>query len=204
MKKILRRLFYPGFFRKYLIFAVFVPLGYLMQVCVMPYLSVGGITPNLLYVHVAVVTVAYGRIQALWTGLIYGLLMEIMLPSVTFFNLALYPVTSLFASFVFADKSQRQRDIDRAMRRKTHELHAILRTVLCAMVNTLAFEVFHVAYIYLGGNTVSWQHIQRALGDIILTGLLAVVVAFPVRLTIFGRRREMPVLKNQPIVFSKK
>ena len=72
------------------------------------------------------------------------------------------------------------------------------------MVNTFAYEVFQVAYIYLGGNAVTWQHIQRALLDVLLTGSLALCVGFCVRLIIFGRRKEVPVLKNQPIVFSKK
>ena len=203
MRKIFHRLTRSDFVRKYIIFIILVPLGYLLQVCVMPYLSVGGVTPNLLYVQIAIVTVAYGRVQALWVGLIYGLLMEIMLPSVTFFNLALYPITSLFTSFIFADKSQRQRDMDRAMRRKTRELPALMRTVFCAMVNTFAYEVFQVAYIYLGGNSVTWQNVQRALLDVLLTGLLALCIGFWVRLIIFGRRKEVPILKNQPIVFSK-
>ena len=71
-----------GSFRRYLVLLFLVPFGYLMHVCVMPYLSIGGITPNLLFAIIGIVTVAYGRVQALWVGLIYGLLMEIMVPSV--------------------------------------------------------------------------------------------------------------------------
>ena len=38
-----------GSFRRYLVLLFLVPFGYLMHVCVMPYLSIGGITPNLLF-----------------------------------------------------------------------------------------------------------------------------------------------------------
>ena len=204
MKSFFHRLLRPGFFRKYLVFAIMVPLGYLTHVCVMPYLEFGGVTPNLLYVIIGIVTVAYGRLQTFWVGLFYGLLMEIMLPSVPFFNLALYPITSLFTSFVFADKSQRALEMDRAMRKEPKEMHPLLRTVLCTMVSTLAFEIFNVAYIYLGGTGLLLSHFQRAALDVFLTGLMALALAVPIRLAILGRRREVPKLKNQPIVFSRK
>ena len=43
-----------------------------------------------------------------------------------------------------------------------------------------------------------------SLLDVILTGGLALGLGFLLRLMIFGRKREEPVLKNQPIVFGKK
>jgi len=196
--------FRAGSFRKYLVFVLLVAFGYLGQVCVMPYVKIGSVTPNLLYAVIGIVTVAYGRIQAFWVGLIYGLLMEIMLPSVTYVNLAVYPLTSLFLSFAFADKSLRQLEMDRALRRKSFELPAFVRTVLCAMSNVLVYEVVNVAYIYLGGTTLTLLHFRRALRDVVLTGLLTALLAIIVRRLIFGKRHETPVLKNQPIVFSKK
>ena len=107
-----------GSFRRYLSLILLIPLGYLFQVCVMPYLRIGGVSPNLLYALIGIITVACGRLQALWTGLIYGLLMEIFLPSVPFVNLAVYPLSSLFVSFIFSDKSLRQLQMDRALKRK--------------------------------------------------------------------------------------
>ena len=83
---------HSGSFRRYLVLLFLIPMGYLTQVCVMPYLSIGGITPNLLFAVIGVITVAYGRVQALWAGLIYGLLLEIMLPSVPYVSLAVYPI----------------------------------------------------------------------------------------------------------------
>ena len=191
-------------FRRYLVLAFLIPLGYLFHVCVMPYVSVGGVTPNLLFAVIGVITVAYGRLQALWAGLIYGLLLEILVPSVPFVSLAVYPISSLFVSFIFADKSLRQLQMDRTLNRKKRYMSAWLRTVLCAMSNVLVFEVVNVAYIYLGGTPLTLLHFRRALRDVLLTGILTFLIEFPLRRIILGRRTEIPVLKNQPIVFSKK
>ena len=204
MMRFFRRLLRPGSFRKYLVFVLMIPLGYLSQVCVMPYIHPFGVTPSLLYANIAIVTVAYGRIQGLWAGMVYGFLMEIMVPSITFLNLALYPITSLFVSFAFADKSLRRLQMDRAMKRKTREIPPLLRTVLCAMVNVLAYETVNVAYIYLQGTDLTFLHIRRAVWCVLETGILTLGVALVLRPLILGRKRLEPVLKNQPVVFSKK
>ena len=204
MKKLLRRLFQPGSFRKYFVFVLMLPLGFLCQVCVMPYVRPFGVTPNLLYVHIAIITVAYGRLQAFWAGLVYGFLMEIRLPSVPFVQLAIYPLSSLFVSFAFADKSLRRLQMVRALKRRSREMPPLLRTVLCAMVNVLVYEIINVVYIYLGGTSLSPQHFIRALLDVIETGALAFFVALVLRPVILGRQKPEPVLKNQPIVFGKK
>ena len=70
----------PGSLRRYLVLLFLIPLGYLSQVCIIPYFSLGGVTPNLLFAVIGIITVAYGRVQALWAGLFYGLLLEILLP----------------------------------------------------------------------------------------------------------------------------
>ena len=95
---------HSGFIRKYTILFVLTFLGYFSEVCIMPYVKIFGVTPNLLYAVIGIVTVAYGKLRVFWVGLIYGILMQIMLPSVTMLNLALYPLTTLFCSFAFADK----------------------------------------------------------------------------------------------------
>ncbi|MBQ9210090.1 MAG: hypothetical protein IJ153_00175 [Clostridia bacterium] len=204
MKKPSPRESHAGSLRRYLVLMLLIPLGYLMQVCVVTYFPIGGVTPNLLFANIGIITVAYGRVQALWAGLIYGLLLEILLPSVPFVSLAVYPIASLFVSFIFADKSLRQLQMDRALKRKSHYMAAWLRTVLCAMVNVLVFEIVNVAYIYLGGTALTITHFRRALQDVVLTGLLTLLVEFPVRRLIFGKREVVPVLKNQPIRFGKK
>ena len=204
MEQSSRREIRAGAFRRYLVLFFLIPLGYLFHVCVMPYLRIGGITPNLLFAVIGIITVAYGRVQALWAGLIYGLLLEIMLPSVTYFNLAIYPISALFVSFAFSDKSLRQLQMDRAMHHKRREMPAWLRTVLCTITNMLVYETINIAYIYLGGTTLSMLHFSRGLRAVLLTGLLTLAIEFPLRRLILGKRRVVPVLKNQPIVFGKK
>ena len=191
-------------FRRYLVLAFLIPLGYLLQVCFMPYIRIYGVTPSLLYANIAIVTVAYGRIQALWAGLIYGFLTEIMTPAIPFFHLALYPISSLFVSFVFADKSLRRLQMDRALKKQPHEIPPFLRTVFCAMTNVLVYETLNVAYIYLQGTDLDSGHILRALWNVLFTGGLTALVAFFIRPLILGRKKPEPVLKNQPIVFGRK
>ncbi len=194
----------PPSLRRYLVFLVMIPLGYLVHVCIMPYVNIFGITPNLLYAVIAIVTVAYGRLQAFWVGLIYGLLMEIMLPAVPYLSLGLYTLTSLFCAFVFADRSIRQLEMDSAMNRKSHGLPPLVRTVLCAMANVTVYEAINIIYISLGGSAVTADHILRGVLDVLLTGLLTLAVAIPVRRIIFGKQEEKKVLRIAPIVFGRK
>ena len=48
---------------------IMVLLGYLCQVCIVsPYVKMGGVSPSLLLAMVAIVTVGYGKLRALWVG----------------------------------------------------------------------------------------------------------------------------------------
>ena len=53
-----------GFVRRYLVLAFLTVFGYLFQVCVMPYVKIGGVSPNLLFAVIGIVTVAYGKLRA--------------------------------------------------------------------------------------------------------------------------------------------
>ena len=192
-----------NFIRKYVILFSLTFLGYLLHVCVMPYVRIFGITPNLLYVIIGIVTVAYGKLRVFWVGTIYGLLMQIMIPSVTYLNLALYSLTTLFCSFAFADKPLKTIEYERAVNRQRKELSPWLRTLLCTILNVFIYEVVQVTYIYLGGSPVTLDHIIRALTDVILTGILCLALEFPIRRLILGRRRSRQVLRPAPVVFSK-
>lgn len=70
--------------RRFVYFMIVVVLGYLCQVCVMPYLAMNGVTASMLFAVTAIVTVCYGKLRAFWVGAWYGIVMEIMLPSITF------------------------------------------------------------------------------------------------------------------------
>ena len=203
MQKISSRVHQTGSFRRYLILALLVVFGYLMEVCLIPYIRVFGVTPNLLYVVIGIVTVAYGKLRAFWVGLCFGLLMEIMLPSVPYLHLLLYPITTLFCSFAFADKPLKTLEYERAVNKKSKELPAWLRTVLCTALNILVFEIVNVTYIYLGGSALTFSHFIKAFWDVILTSLLCLILLFPIRRLILGPKSETLVLRSAPVVFTK-
>ena len=201
MQRRASRQYQTGFVRRYLALALIIIFGYLCEACIIPYFRPFGVSPNLLYAVIAVITVAYGKLRAFWAGLIYGILMEIMLPSVTYLNLAIYPITTLFCSFAFADKPLKTIEYERATNKKTREPAPWLRTVLCAALNTFIFEVVNITYIYLGGSVLTVSHYLKAFASVLLTSLLCFVILFPLRRIILGRKTEILVLKNSPAVF---
>ncbi len=192
-----------GFIRKYSVFIILTVFGYLCEVCIIPYVKIFGVSPNLLYAVIGIVTVAYGKLRAFWVGMIYGILMQTMLPSITYLQLALYPISTLFCSFAFADKPLKKLEYERIVNRQRKELPAWIRTVLCAMLNTFVYEVVQITYIYLGGSLITLSHFLRGLADVFGTGLLCLILQFPVRLILFGRRRNQAVLRPSPVVFSR-
>lgn len=192
-----------GSLRRYLVLLFLVPLGYLFEVCVIPYIKIAGVSPNLLYAVIGIVTVAYGKLRAFWVGVIYGLLMQIMLPSVSYLNLGLYSLTTLFCSFAFADKPLKTIEYERATNRSRKELAPWLRTLLCAALNTLIYEAVNVTYLYIDGAELTFAHILRAGIDVVLTSLMTLLLSFPVRRLIFGRRLNAPVMRTAPVIFTK-
>ena len=203
MQKVSNRRYQTGFVRRYAAFVLITVFGYLCEVCIMPYIRPFGISPNLLFVVIGIVTVAYGKLRAFWVGVIYGLLMEIMLPSVTFVNLAMYPVSTLFCSFAFADKPLKTLEYERATNKKKKEMPAWQRTVLCTALNTLVYEVINLTYIYIGGNALTFMHILKSVGNVLLTSLLCLILQVPLRRLILGKKSSTLVLKSAPVVFSK-
>ena len=192
-----------SFLRRYLTLACLVVFGYLFEACVIPYVKVFGVSPNLLYAVIGIVTVAYGKLRAFWVGMVYGLLMQIMLPSVSYLNLALYSLSTLFCSFAFADKPLKTIEYERATGRRRKELAPWVRTVLCAALNTLVYEAVNVTYLYIDGAELAFAHILRALLDVALTSLLTFLLLIPARRLIFGRRLNAPVIHPAPVVFSR-
>ena len=203
MQKVETRPRQTGLFRRYTVFLLMIVFGYLCEVCLMPYIRIFGVTPNLLYVVIGIVTVAYGKLRAFWAGIIYGLLMEIMLPSVPYLYLLLYPLSTLFCSFAFADKPLKTIEYERALNRKSREIAPWLRTVLCTGLNTLVFETVNVTYIYLGGSVLTFSHFFKAFMDVFLTSLLCFILLFPLRRMILGPKSVKLVLRSAPVVFTR-
>ena len=201
MEKLSSRKHQTSFLRRYIVLGLLIVFGYLCHVCVMPYIKIFGVTPNLLYVIIGIVTVAYGKLRAFWVGLCYGLLMEIMLPSVPYLHLILYPVTTLFCSLAFADKPLKTIEYERAVNKKSKELPPWLRTVLCTALNILVFEIVNVNYIYLGGSPLTFGHFSKAFLNVVLTSLLCLVLLFPIRRLILGPKSDVLVLRSAPVTF---
>ncbi|MBQ8555672.1 MAG: hypothetical protein IJ438_07355 [Clostridia bacterium] len=156
-------------------------LGYLCQVCIMPYVQVGGVSPNLLCCMIAIVTVGYGRLRALWVGCFYGIVMETLLPTVTLLNLMYYPISALFCSVFFADKSASRLQYERSMGKAGRNRSPYIRILGCTMVNILIFEIVNVAYMYLGGTALTMTQVGKSLTDILATTALAGLIMYPVR-----------------------
>ena len=204
MQKVSSRNIQNGFFRRYLMLLLMIVFGYLSQVCIMPYIRIFGVVPNLLYVIIGVVTVAYGKLRAFWVGTIFGLLMEIMLPSVPFLNLGLYTVSTLFCSFAFADKPLKTLEYERATNHTRKELAPWLRTMLCTTLNIFIFETVHITYIYLDGSPILFSHLVRGFIGVFLTAMLCLLLEYPLRRLIFGPGYAVRIMRSAPVVFSKR
>ena len=173
-------------------------VGYLAHVSIMPYINVNGTSPSLLIATTAIVTVGYGIIHGLWAGMFYGIVMEIMLPTVPMLNLLFYPISALFCALFFADRSEAQLQYRRSIGRRGRNTSPLLRTVLCALVNTAVYEVVNLVYMYLSGATITAALIQRGLTDMLATTALTALIMVPVRKMLGFRKTEeaqAPVLR---------
>ncbi|MBQ2930903.1 MAG: hypothetical protein IJD99_11880 [Clostridia bacterium] len=169
-------------------------VGYLAQVSIMPYLQFGGVTPSLLLAVTAIVTVGYGMLRGLWAGMFYGIVMEIMLPTVPMLNLLFYPVSALLCSVFFADKSEARLQYERSTGRKGRNISPLLRTVLCAAMNVTIYEIVNLVFMYLSGADLTAALIQRGLTDVLATTGLTAVIMVPVRKLLgFRKKEEVPV-----------
>lgn len=169
-------------------------LGYLGHVSLMPYIDIGGTSPSLLIAMTAIITVGYGLLHGLWIGMFYGIVMEIMLPTVPMLNLLFYPISALLCAMFFADRSEAQLQYARSIGRRGRNISPLLRTVLCALVNVIVYEIVNLVYMYLSGAELSSALIQRALIDALATTVLTAVIMIPVRKLLgFRKKEEAPV-----------
>lgn len=165
-------------------------LGYLAHVSVMPYIQLGGVSPSLLLATTAIITVGYGMFHGLWTGMLYGIVMEIMLPTVPMLNLLFYPISALLCAVFFADRSEAQLQYARSIGKRGRNISPLLRTVLCAMVNCLIYDIVNLVYMYLSGAALTAAIIQRGLTSVLATTLLTAIIMVPVRKILGFRKKE--------------
>ena len=169
-------------------------VGYLAHVSIMPYINVGGTSPSLLIATTAIVTVGYGILHGLWAGMFYGIVMETLLPTVPMLNLLFYPISALLCAVFFADRSEAQLQYARSIGKRGRNISPLLRTVLCAMVNVVIYEIVNLVYMYLSGAVLSAALIQRAMTDVLTTTVLTAVIMIPVRKLLgFRKKEEAPV-----------
>ena len=169
-------------------------VGYLAHVSIMPYINVSGTSPSLLIATTAIVTVGYGILHGLWAGMFYGIVMETLLPTVPMLNLLFYPISALLCAVFFADRSEAQLQYARSIGKRGRNISPLLRTVLCAMVNVVIYEIVNLVYMYLSGAVISAALIQRAITDVLSTTVLTAVIMIPVRKLLgFRKKEEAPV-----------
>lgn len=171
--------------------------AYLLQMCVMPYFSVGGVTPSLLFPTIAVITVAFGKLRAFWAGAILGILLETMQPTVALLNLIMYPAASLICSVICADKTVQQLEYERSIGKAGRNITPFVRTPLCAFLLTLTYDTVNIAYIYLRGSEISAVSIGRGCMSVFLSTLITLVVMVPLRHFLGYRTRRVKVGKPQ-------
>jgi len=154
---------------------------YLVQMCVMPYIRIGGITPSIIFVTMSVVVVGFGRLRGFWTGAFFGILLEVMTPTVSILNLAYYTASSIIAGLIFADHSPQQLEYARAQGRSGTNMNPLIRTPLCCALLTIGYDAVNIIKIYLSGNDLLWVHVSRALIDLVLTLVLCLIFMIPMR-----------------------
>ena len=156
-------------------------LTYLLHVCLMPHVKLLGVTPSLVFALTAVLTVGLGKLRAAWVGMFYGILLEIMQPTRTLFNLLIYPIAAIFGALIFADKSVQQLEYERGLGKPGRNASPYVRTPLCALADTAVYEIVNLAYVYLRGAPLTGVMLLRGLADLILTALIAAVIMIPIR-----------------------
>ncbi|HIU18865.1 MAG TPA: hypothetical protein IAC48_02230 [Candidatus Limiplasma stercoravium] len=156
-------------------------LAYLLQATAAVHMAIADVAPNPAMAIIAVATVCLGRKYTFVMSLAVGYLLEIMMPTIEYFHILLYPVCCMLAALFFADKSERRLEEERTTGRYHRQLNPHLRTPLAAALSVAVYEGVHLTYLYLGGVTLDSGHISRAVIDVVYTMALAGLLQFPIR-----------------------
>lgn len=170
-------------------------LCYLLQVCAMPYLKIDGVIGNLVAVNVAILTVSLGKKYAFGASCLSGILLDVMTTSISGLYAVIYPVVSMIFAMVFADMSDERREVRRNRNKDSRDMNPHIRIPLNAMCICLLLEVILLTYTTLSGTVLTMRHIARVLLAVVYTGVLSVVLMWPVRawLHMYGGRVERAV-----------
>ena len=174
--------------------------AYLIQVCVMQYFSVAGVTGSVLFAWLAILTVSYGKKYTFCASCLIGLLMESMLANVKGIYVIVYPAAAMLCAQLFADMTDSQRQRRRQQHRKffrlpQNDLPVVVRIPCCAALMDLILGVVLCAYLYLIGVEITFRHVLRLLLSALYTGALALLLMRPLRrlMGMGPRRKKVPV-----------
>ena len=172
--------------------------SYLVQVCLLPYVRILNVTPNLLLAVMAIIIVGKGRMRGLWTGMIFGILLEVMQPTQALFNLLLYPVAAIFGWLLVYTKTEEQLEYDRSVGKSGRNTSPWIRTPACAAAHVAVYEIVNLVFVYLRSGALPRSFLLGAFVNLVLTVLLSVLLMRPIR-AFLGIRTPVDPAEAKPV-----
>lgn len=159
---------------------LFLLLAYLIQACLIPYLKIGGVQPNIIFGYIAVITVLYGSWYSVATGVFAGLLVETLLSALPVVNAVAYPALAFAAAQFLAYKPERaMKPAKSARAEKLQKLYTpFLRVLIGAAFMTLLYEIIFIVFYFLSGIPITFTHVFKALGAVLYTVACTVIIYF--------------------------
>jgi len=179
-------------------------LAYLVQVCVMDYLKISGISGSVVFSVIAVFTVSLGKKYTFCASCIIGMMMESMVSNVPALYVIAYPVISMLAAQAFADMNYRQRErrraaldekknnqlgkkrfqaklLNRIAQARATGLGPHIRILCCAGLMDILMNIVLSVYMYLIGVEFSFYQIWKVLVSLAYTEGICLVLMIPLR-----------------------
>lgn len=170
--------------------------AYFLQATAIPLLSFNDISGNIIISTLSVIIVAIGRQHGFASSLIFGILMETMVESLTYWHLLIYPILGVLGFLLFADKTDRRLEMERITKKKfAGNINPVIRTFLCTLVLSLIFETFNIFYELLRGVNFDFIQFSRALLATTYNLVITLIIIVPIR-KIYGLRSYTPKFRR--------
>ncbi len=190
-------------------------LAYLVQACVMKYLTVQGIHGSVVFAALAVIIVSCGKKYAFCASCLIGMMMECMAASVPVLYVIAYPVITMFIAQSFADMSDRQLERRRViiegfrvrvsegkskehwwqrfmLRYRDSDLPPVVRIPVSAALMDFLMNAVLAVYMYLIGEELTGTHLWRILISMLYTAALSLILMVPLRYMLGMYRKRKP------------
>ena len=190
-------------------------LAYLVQVCVMKYLTFQGIHGSVVFAALAVIIVSCGKKYAFCASCLIGMMMECMAASVPVLYVIAYPVITMFIAQSFADMTDRQLERRQMiiegfrvrvsegkvkehwwqrfmLRYRDSDLPPIVRIPVSAALMDLLMNAVLAVYMYLIGEELTGTHLWRILISMLYTAALSLILMVPLRWILGMYRKRKP------------